>query len=307
MPAVRIDRLNVQTADGYHVCTITYRYQLMAIEQVKRLSAFTTDPAGGNPAGVWIGEHLPTFDTMQAIAKEIGYSETAFIAPSRGSERTIRYFSPEAEVPFCGHATIASGVQLGNEEGVGEYVLDTKAGTVNVAVRSKGGQSEATLVSVATKYKSISDADLTDYLSLFGWGPDQLDPSIPAAIAYAGAWHLVVATRDRATLAEMDYDFDQLKTRMARDDLTTIQVIFRESDTVVHSRNPFPPGGVVEDPATGAAAAALGGYLRDAGLVSTPFEFKVQQGEDMGRPSELRVAVGDSGGVSVSGFAVAIS
>ena len=71
-----------------------------------RLSAFTTTPDGGNPAGVWIGDALPEPDTMQRIAAEVGFSETAFVAPIVGSDRTIRYYSPEAEVSFCGHATI---------------------------------------------------------------------------------------------------------------------------------------------------------------------------------------------------------
>ena len=47
---------------------------------------------------------------MQRIAKKVGYSETAFVAPSSGAAREVRYFSPEIEVPFCGHATIATGV-----------------------------------------------------------------------------------------------------------------------------------------------------------------------------------------------------
>lgn len=307
MPAVRKDRLKIPVNGDYDVSLISNRSLYMHIREVNRLSAFTTNPAGGNPAGVWIGESLPEPGTMQSIAKQIGYSETAFIAPASGSERTIRYYSPEAEVPFCGHATIASGVQLGKEEGPGEFVLDTRAGTVNVTVRDRDGRSEATLVSVATSNKSVTNAVIGEYLSVFDWSTDDLDPSIPAAMAYAGAWHLVIAVRDRATLAAMAYGFEELKQRMARDGLTTIQVIWRESDTVVYSRNPFPPGGVIEDPATGAAAAALGGYLRDAGLLEAPFEFEVRQGQDMGRPSQLRVAVGKSGGVSVSGFAVAIA
>jgi len=85
------------------------------------ISAFTNTPDGGNPAGVWIGDELPTATEMQRIAAELAYSETAFVAPSRGSKRTIRYFSPKAEVPFCGHATIATGVALGWTAGVGQY------------------------------------------------------------------------------------------------------------------------------------------------------------------------------------------
>ena len=80
-----------------------------------RLAAFTTDPRGGNPAGVWIGDSLPGDDEMQRIAADVGYSETAFIAPDGSGldgHFRVRYFSPLAEVEFCGHATIASGVAL---------------------------------------------------------------------------------------------------------------------------------------------------------------------------------------------------
>lgn len=80
-----------------------------------RLTAFSTNPEGGNPAGVWIGNALPDPVEMQRIAAEVGFSETAFIAPASGQDRIVRYYSPEAEVSFCGHATIASGVQLGEK------------------------------------------------------------------------------------------------------------------------------------------------------------------------------------------------
>ncbi|MFU8891808.1 MAG: PhzF family phenazine biosynthesis protein, partial [Anaerosomatales bacterium] len=70
-----------------------------------RLVAFSDTVEGGNPAGVWIGDELPDVATMQTIAGEVGYSETAFVAPAGGWQRTVRYYSPEAEVTFCGHAT----------------------------------------------------------------------------------------------------------------------------------------------------------------------------------------------------------
>jgi PhzF family phenazine biosynthesis protein len=88
-----------------------------------KLSAFTTSPDGGNPAGVWVGETLPDRGTMQQIAAADGFSETAFVAPSTGHRRLVRYFSPVAEVSFCGHATIATGVVLGEAGGDGTYKL----------------------------------------------------------------------------------------------------------------------------------------------------------------------------------------
>ena len=271
-----------------------------------RYAAFSEDPAGGNPAGVWIGEVLPEPATMQAIAREVGHSETAFAAPMRGGARDIRYYSPEAEVPFCGHATIATGVVLGANEGDGVYRLATRVGEVPVEVRTQGGRREAALTSVVPRHAPAPDALVDAALSTLGWTRDELDRSIAPARAFAGAWHLVLAVADPGTLARLDYDFDRLKALMLADALTTLQLLWRESPRVFHARNPFPVGGVVEDPATGTAAAALGGYLRDAGLLAAPASVLIRQGEAMGRPSRLQVEIPETGGIVVRGTAVPI-
>ncbi|MEX0707056.1 MAG: PhzF family phenazine biosynthesis protein [Woeseia sp.] len=269
-----------------------------------RLAAFTREPAGGNPAGVWVGDTLPEDEQMLRIASEVGYSETAFVAPITGHEREIRYFSPEAEVTFCGHATIASGVVLGRAGGEGVYRLQTTVGEVPVTVRTQDGRLETALESVATRHEAVPDALLHEALAALDWQAGELATEIPPVRAYAGAWHLVLAAATRARLASLDYDFERLKALMLAENLTTLQLIWRESKTVFHARNPFPVGGVVEDPATGAAAAALGGYLRDAGLVKAPHNFVIRQGEDMGRPGLLHVEVPENGGIVVSGTAV---
>ncbi|GGX89320.1 oxidoreductase [Litchfieldella qijiaojingensis] len=269
-----------------------------------RLAAFTRDPQGGNPAGVWLGDTLPDVASMQRIAAEVGYSETAFIAPLHGTQRIVRYYSPQAEVSFCGHATVASGVVLGRLSGAGTYALDTAVGKVPVTVNQAEGEWQASLVSVPTEYQSASPALVEEVLALLGWQADELDTALPPAKAYAGAWHLVLAADSQARLDRLDYDFERLKALMLRENLTTLQLVWRESATLFHARDPFPVGGVVEDPATGAAAAALGGYLRDAGLIEAPARLTIRQGEAMGRPSRLEVEVPKSGGIVVSGTAV---
>jgi PhzF family phenazine biosynthesis protein len=91
-------------------------------------------------------------------------------------------------------------------------------------------------------------------------------------------------------------------------DLTTVQLVWRESATVFHVRDPFPVGGVVEDPATGAAAVAFGAYVRELGLVPEDAVLTLRQGEDLGRPGELTVTLraGDAR-VRVSGAGTRIS
>ena len=278
----------------------------MSNENLYRYSAFSIDPTGGNPAGVWVGEALPDTAVMQRIAAEVGFSETAFVAPISGFDRTIRYYSPEAEVSFCGHATIATGVVLGETHGAGTYRLSTQVGEVPVDTQSLAGRWQASLTSVDPKHEPAAGTLVDAALAALGWSRDDLDPSIPPARAYAGAWHLVLAVHSAGRLADLDYDFETLKTLMLADGLTTLQLIWRESEGVFHSRNPFPVGGVVEDPATGAAAAALGGYLRDANLVAAPTTISLRQGETMGRPSRLRVEIPASGGIVVAGNAVAL-
>ena len=278
----------------------------MPTSSLHRLAAFTTVPSGGNPAGVWVGDALPDAATMQRIAAEVGFSETAFVAPASGPERTVRYYSPEAEVSFCGHATIAAGVVLGAADGDGTFRLATTVGVVPVEVRTRDGRREASLTSVEPRHELASDALVDATLATLGWSRPELDPAIPPARAYAGAWHLVLAVRDLARLADLRYDFAALKRLMLDDGLTTLQLVWRESADVFHARDPFPVGGVVEDPATGAAAAALGGYLRDAGLVAAPTTLLIRQGEAMGRPSRLVVEIPASGGIVVTGGAVPI-
>lgn len=275
--------------------------------KLMRYTAFSSTPAGGNPAGIWVGSELPPKQEMQAIAKQVGYSETAFIAPMTGANRTVRYYSPEIEITFCGHATIASGVALGNIEGPGKYIFSTLAGEIPVSVTEQDGRFRAALTSAAPKTEEATTDFIREILAVLGWSPADLNPEIPPVRAYAGAWHLVLAADRHERLDRLTYDFDTLKSLMEREQLTTIQLVWRETDQIFHSRNPFPVGGVIEDPATGAAAAALGGYLREKKLVKSPAHIRIHQGDAMGRPSRLEVDIPETGGIVVSGTAVEIT
>ncbi|WOX07691.1 PhzF family phenazine biosynthesis isomerase [Streptomyces sp. N50] len=266
--------------------------------EVLRYTAFSSDPAGGNPAGVVLDASALDDSAMLAVAADLGYSESAFLtAPPEGlggedgRAYTIRYFSPKAEVPFCGHATVATALALAERVGPGELVFATRAGTVPVEVVEEDGTLRATLTSVEPHLEDITDADLTEALAALGWPEADLDPVFPPRIAFAGARHLVLAAVTRARLADLAYDFARLEALMHQLDLTTVQLVWRESATVFHVRDPFPVGGVVEDPATGAAAAAFGAYARQLALVPEDSVLTLHQGEDLGRPGELTVTL----------------
>ncbi len=261
--------------------------------EIERIAAFALDGAGGNPAGVVVGP-MPLAEDMLRIAGEVGYSETVF-AEQVGDGFRARYFAPGGEVPFCGHATIALGAALGDRFGAGVYPLQLNEAQITVEALA---DKTVRLMSPGTSHRAIEPGGLDAVLDLFGWDSDALDPAIPAMRINGGAEHLVVALRDRSDFQAMDYDFDAGAALMQEMGLVTISVIWRASSTVLHARNPFAGHGVKEDPATGAAAAALAGYLRDAGLQDTPFE--VIQGADMGVPSRLLVAASAGKGASVA-------
>ncbi|MFE9855765.1 PhzF family phenazine biosynthesis protein [Streptomyces sp. NPDC005780] len=265
--------------------------------EILRYTAFSTDPKGGNPAGVVLDASGMDEAGMLAVAAELGYSESAFLTgPTEASEPgargyAIRYFSPKAEVPFCGHATVATALALAERDGPGDLEFATAAGPVPVTVVREGTELRATLTSVEPHVTDAAAEDVAEALAALDWPATDLDPALPPRIAYAGARHLVLAAASRERLAALSYDFARLKALMHRLDLTTVQLVWRASDAVFHVRDPFPVGGVVEDPATGAAAAAFGAYLRALSLVPETASLTLHQGEDMGRPGTLTVTL----------------
>lgn len=270
---------------------------------ILKLAAFSDGEHGGNPAGVWIGDALPDDPGMQRIAAEVGFSETAFAAPIEGGWR-VRYFSPLAEVPFCGHATIALGAALAARLGDGVFNLTLNNAQITVEGHAQGELTSAALQSPPTHSKPVSPQLLDEALKLFGLSADDLDERIAPASINGGAGHLVLALKDRATLKAMRYDQQAGRELMVREGWATILLTYAETERLFHTRNPFAFGGVYEDPATGAATAAFAGYLRDIGWPHGGM-IDIMQGEDMGSPSRLRAEIPEQPGSSirVSGIA----
>lgn len=233
---------------------------------------------------------------MQRIAAEVGYSETVFAAP-QGDGWRVRYFSPATEVPFCGHATVALGAALAERFGDGVFPLVLNGAEITVEGRRQGERWSAALQSPPTHQHPVAPELLTAGLQLFGYGPQDLDPALPPAIVHGGADHLLLALRRREDLAAMRYAMEDGARMMAAAGLLTLLLVWAEGPQTFHSRNAFAAGGVYEDPATGAATAALGGYLQGLGWPHGG-RIAVLQGEDMGCRSlldaEIPAALGGS-------------
>lgn len=266
---------------------------------VKRIAAFSDNNAGGNPAGVMVTDTLPDTATMQRIAAEVGYSETAFAAKQDGADAwRVRYFSPESEVPFCGHATIALGAVLAQEHGAATYQLKLNDADISVEGDVVADGFTAALQSPPTHSGPLDDATINQLLGLFGYTWDQLDQRLPPALIHGGANHMVLALKSREDLAAMNYDLDKGRALMRELDLITVMLVWIEGDRKFHSRNAFASGGVMEDPATGAATAAFAGYLRDLNW-DHGGRIEITQGEDMGSKSAIVAEFSDAPGTSI--------
>ncbi len=265
---------------------------------VLRLAAFSDGAIGGNPAGVVIANELPSASEMQRVAREVGYSETVFAVRCTDRWR-VRYFSPAAEVPFCGHATIALGAALVLQQGDGSFPLLLNDAEISVSGCRAGPLVAAALQSPATRSAPVAEQALALALGLFGLSGDQLDDRMAPSVACAGADHLVLMLKQRSTLSAMSYDFDRGQALMREQGWLTVLLGHAQTRQRFHVRNAFAFGGLYEDPATGAAAAALGGLLRD---IAWPHGGAVElhQGDDMGVPCRLWLQIPQTAGSSIS-------
>jgi len=250
--------------------------------EIQRLSAFANGDEGGNPAGVALLDELPQADVMQRVAADVGFSETAFAAQTGNSWR-VRYFSPESEVPFCGHATIALGAALAQRHGNGRFALELNNTSITVDGEVDGNQIRASLQSPETSSAPVELQQVRQALELFGWSLDQIDNNLPPAFANAGANHLILGVGSRQLLADMKYDLSRGRAFMSDTDIVTICLVYAKSPVLFHTRNPFASGG---------------GYLRD---INWPHNGKIDvvQGEDMGYKSLISAEFGSNIGESI--------
>lgn len=246
---------------------------------------------------------------MQRVAAEVDYAETAFVTGTPGSDLSIRFFSPIAEVPFCGHATIATAVAL-VEQGVhpaGEHVFRTAVGPIAIRTHVEDDVVHAAFTSVEPSWEPMPPATLAELAALIGIGAEDLDDRMPPALVFAGNVHPVMVLADREVFDRFTFDPDLARRTMdAHGWPATITVLHGTASTGFTARNIFPVGRITEDPATGSAAAAIGAYVRGFELAPLPATIIVQQGAHVGRPSELVVDVPETGGMTVSGGALHI-
>ena len=278
------------------------------------LDVFTDRPFAGNPLAVFLDPPELTNEQMQAIAAELNLSETVFVRPPiDGGAWPTRIFTPSTELPFAGHPTIGTAVLLA-ELGLAtqRLVLAEPVGDIAVAVEPRPGGHSATLrTAVAPSYSEAPDRELlARALSI---EPAELHSHLSAGLWSCGVPFCVIPLRDADVLARTRLDLEVWSSHLEHTDAAALFPLAPLDDEMHRWRaRMYSPGyGIVEDPATGSAAAASAGLLAASRqLRKGPLRWVIEQGVEMGRPSELRVALDHDGGeasaVLVGGDAVVV-
>ena len=267
------------------------------------VDAFTSQPFGGNPAGVVLldSESFPEEKLMLQIAAELRYSETAFIRRHSDKEYTIRYFTPKAEVELCGHATIASFYLLYREGlAIGTCLCHTLAGDLRIEA------GEKVMMQMAMP-RIVSTIEMTEeiYKAL---GVSDYHPTMPVQIAYSGLPDLMIPLPDVNTLQALNPDMEAITTITKKHEAVSFHVFaFAKDDYTAHVRDFAPLYGVPEESATGTANAALTFYLQQCGCLGAEAECAFMQGEAMGRPSVVSTRIDKDGAIYVGGTATIIA
>ena len=249
------------------------------------VDVFAERPLAGNQLAVVRGcAHLDTA-AMQAIAREMNFSETTFVVDERSGEARVRIFTPDRELPFAGHPTLGTAWVLGRDRD--SYVLDLAAGRVQVTFEAGGiAWMQPPPVEFGDSLDSRRAAEL------LGLGRSDMDDRYPCRFATVGPWVLLVGVRTLNALRRIVID-PVVYEHLAGQGRLSLFVFSEESyndDASFASRMLTHEKWLREDPATGSANTAFAAHLRSLGASGM---FVVEQGFEIDRPSRLYLDVAD--------------
>lgn len=263
------------------------------------VDVFTDRAYAGNPLAVVHGADELTSDQLQALAREFNLSETTFPTPRSESGYDVRIFTPDTEIPFAGHPTVGTAwlLRRGGLLATDDAVQQCGAGAVPVRVYETGAELTATPRHVQRR------EDAADLAAAVGLPADDVEG--PAYEASCGLTWTFLRVRADAVARSRPTEPGWLPQSRASDPmggLTVVAVTGPGATWAVHARVFFPSGtAVVEDPATGSAAAGLGLVLAADGIVppAGTTAYTIEQGAEVGRPSTLSCRVDVAEGMAI--------
>ena len=269
--------------------------------EVYVISAFSKDSTGGNKAGVVLESHDLMPANMMVIAKDLGYSETAFMTESDVADFKVRYFTPTEEVPLCGHATIATFSILNSLGRLSKdaYTIETKVGSLNIRIEKDGmifmEQNRPT-------YFETLKPDFFDGCLEAGF----IDTALPIQIVSTGLKDIMLPVDTKEHLERLNPNFKNMVNLCCDQDVVGIHAfaLTGGAETTAICRNFAPRYGINEESATGTSSCALACYLFQHYKRQSQYVF--EQGFNLGSASRLVVNITHQGGsidaVHVGGY-----
>jgi trans-2,3-dihydro-3-hydroxyanthranilate isomerase len=263
-----------------------------------QVDAFTDQPLGGNPCAVIFDTDQMETATMQAIAREMNLSETAFVRRSEVADFGVRYFTPAEEIPLAGHPTIATTFalvdrgQIKLQGSVSTLYLELQVGPIQVQIFSENEEIQI-IVMAQKKPEFLLTHDPANVMHIFGLSVNDLLPGYPIQTVSTGTPQLMVPVRDLEVLRRVQVNPAAYKEYRARSDFFSPHLFCLEGITSkghTFARHPGVPPDVTEDPFTGSATGGMAAYLWYHGLIDEP-RFIAEQGHWMGRPGQANVEV----------------
>jgi trans-2,3-dihydro-3-hydroxyanthranilate isomerase len=258
------------------------------------VDVFAEAPFGGNQLCV-VPEAPPDLETetMKALALEIGFSETTFVTAVRADGYDVRIFTPEDELPFAGHPTLGTAFTLARDGTIGPEATQ-RCGAGDIPVRVDLAAGRASMRQLAPEVRrEVKDRDAV--AAAAGLERSSLVAELPIVPVSTGIAHMMVPVRDDDALRRAVRDDRRCADVCANADAESLYLFVIRGDGEMRARM-FDKGVTIgEDPATGSAAGPLGAYLAIHGRIEPPTSIVVAQGEQVGRPSFLHVAVGRDG------------
>jgi PhzF family phenazine biosynthesis protein len=269
---------------------------------VYQVDSFTRERFKGNPAGVVLHADGLSEMQMQQIARELNNSETAFVfsPDDQNCDGLIRYFTPNTEVPICGHATIAAMFAKAIEEHLEPriFMMKTKIGILPFEILKENGEYQVIMTQGRFELSPVFDGETTGKLiSALGLEASDLNVKCPVQIASTGHSKVMVGIKTREKLNGLSPNFNELIDLSKQIDCKGYFVFTFDTgndEIFTYGRMFAPAVGVDEDPVTGNANGPLGGYLVQNQIVDCKdgwLEFKARQGEIINRLGEMSVRV----------------
>lgn len=250
--------------------------------EVYRLTSFSKEMHGGNEAGVVLDADTLNEKEMLKIAKEVGYSETAFVSKSDKADFKVRFFTPTNEVSLCGHATIATFNLLRDKKIIttGNYTQETKAGILKLDVK----EDIVFMEQNAPVYGQVIEP--LEFVNCF-YNKDYINQELPIIILSTGMKEIFLPVNSVKILNNLTPNFDEIIKISKKYDVIGIHVFSVTKDQAdAYSRNFAPIVGINEESATGTSNGALGCYFNKY-VNTSKSEFILRQGYSMNKPSEI--------------------